>query len=353
MFRSRKRRARKSASVAVDPQVLVRALEEIQLNSATGRLTVLTATGGRAHLYVFEGDLYAVDLDGYQPPIDRRLHSGALLDTGRLAELAADQPDSSPASRARLAVERGWVAVEALGSIHQEFVLAAFGSVMQANVVSTSFADGAATGEVCALPVALDVLVEAVAIRQARLGEDWARLLGSTASPDEGSAQECVLRGTNALLPLDCQLPEFAALVSSCDGSTSLAQVAFESGYTLAEAVHLAHALSVRGVVAIVDAPVPSASELLVPEDFARLVIPLGTLAPADSAVPALEMANESEESDEHARAQEELHADESPVPDDGTAQLEALREELLRAQAHVESIRAQLEQMGAVLADA
>ncbi len=353
MFRTRKARARKPASIAVDPHVLVRAMEEIHLNSATGRLTAQTGTGGRAHLYAFEGDLYAVELDGYQPPIDRRLHSGALLDSARLAELTADQPDSSPASRARLAVERGWVAVESLGSIHQEFVLAAFGSVVQASVVSTSFADGAATGEGCALPVAVDVLLEAVALRQARLGEDWARLRGVSASPDEGSARDCVLLATDAPLPLDCQLPEFAALVQACDGRKSLARAAFESGYTLAEAVHLARALSVRGILAVVEAPARVASELLVPEDFARLVTPPAALQSADSPVSASELAMGSEPLTEGMDGQDELQTEVVPVPVPDAAQLESLREELVKAQAHVESIRAQLEQMGSVLADA
>lgn len=347
-----RRRERNSTPLPADgdPRMLLRALEEIQLNSATGRMTVETARGSRAHLYLYEGELYAVDLQGYQPPVDKRLQSGALLDSAQVDELTSADPTSSPAQRARTAAARQWIAVEGLGSIHQEFVLAAFGATLQAQVISTSFFDGSATGDVCALPLPLNVLIDAAAIRQTRLEEDWS-LMHGLALPED-----CIVRPEGSHLPPDCELPEFITVFRALDGEKSLARVAFDCGYTLAEIVHLVSALTVRGLAVVVGSAEEPATQLLVPEGFWRIEALVTSAAESEEANEELEPQLDS------AVDSSEVNQPASPEPQDldlgrshshDAAFVEALHEELARAESHVAAIRAQLEQIGAVLADA
>ncbi|HBJ73537.1 MAG TPA: hypothetical protein DDY88_07515 [Actinobacteria bacterium] len=348
-----RRRARKSEVqlTDVDSRVLLRALEDIQATTATGRLTLLAVTGHRAHLYAFEGEIYAAELDGYQPQVDLRLRSGALIDSAQLLELMTMEPLSSPALRARLAAAREWVSIEQLGSIHHEFVLAAFGAALEARVVSTVFSEGTATGEVCAIPTPIDVLVEAVAIRRARIEEDWSHVHGSS------FAEDCILSPVGSQLPEDCQLPEFLAIHQGFDGEKPLSRVAFECGYTLAEAVHLVSALVVRGLLEVLDSAGESTTELLTPETFPRFsgarggdvndeaaMVELTDQAPIDPA----ELSAMSE-----ADSPDAQDVDQGRTHDVDAAFIEALREELLQAESRVQSIRAQLEQIDTVLADA
>lgn len=329
-------RTPKNHPLDTDHDVLARALEQIAVNGATGRLTVRGAAGSRAHIYAFEGELYAVELEGYQPPVDRRLHSGAHLDRGQLEELDLGEP-GSPAQRARTAATRGWLSIEDLGLVHHEFVLAAFGALLQTQVTSTSFTEGVATGEVCAVPVPIDVLREATALRQTRMAEDWLHV------SDVQPAEECILRATSDQLPDDCLLPEFIALYRELDGATSLAQVAYNCGYTLAEAVHLVSALRMRNLLTAEGSTV-APEGLLVPEAFPRF-----SGAFADDPAQEHSQAAQVPEID----GEETAALDEGRTHDIDTAAVLALREELSRALAHVEVIRAQLERMDVVLTDA
>ncbi|MDO9485675.1 MAG: hypothetical protein Q7K25_06410 [Actinomycetota bacterium] len=324
----------------MEPGVLLRALDDIVAKAATGRLAVLTASGGRARLFIFEGEIYAVELDGYRPPVDRRLHSGAHLDSARYDELMEAEPTVAPALRARTAVARDWVPIEVLGSVHQEFVLSAFGSVMDARVVSTKFTEGIATGEVCAMPAQMHVFVTAAGIRKTRMLEDWARVFGSLVAAD------CVLAPLGSELPADCQMPEFSSMFQALDGRKSLARAAFECGYTLAEAVHLVSALGVRGcVVVAAEASAQTEVELLVPESFPTHT-GAGTSEEPATVVPPSPPEAEFDGKD----ALDTI--DEGRIHDVEAARLEALSQELVRAQAHVEYIRAQLDLMGPVPAD-
>ncbi|MDP2013390.1 MAG: hypothetical protein Q8L05_04105 [Actinomycetota bacterium] len=320
----------------IDDHVLMRALEEIAAKGATGRLTVRGAAGSRAHIYAFDGELYAVELEGYQPPVDLRLHSGGHLDRAQLAELVLAEP-GSPAQRARTAATRGWLSIEDLGLVHHEFVLAAFGALLLTQVTSTSFTEGAATGEVCAVPVPIDVLREAAQFRQTRMAEDWSHVT------DLQPAEERILQPTTGQLPDDCQLPEFVALFGELDGQKSLAQAAYRCGYTLAEAVHLVSALKMRSLLTAGGSTAESEA-LLVPEAF-----------PYFAGVIAVDSAEDQPENSELSdrNVEEVLTQDEGRTHDVDTAVVEALREELARALAHVEVIRAQLERVDVVLTDA
>lgn len=350
-----RRRARKSTGqhADVDPDVLLRALEGIREKSATGRLTLRTDTGRQGHLYTFEGELYAVELEGYQPPVDQRLRAGALIDPASLMALTAEEPTSSPAHRGRMAATRGWVSVEQLGSIHHEFVLAALGAALEARVSMTSFTEGLATGEVCAFPTPVEVLVEAVTIRRARMCEDWGRVGGSP------FAEDCILRCLGSELPEDCQLPEFLTLFQAIDGEKSLGQVAFESGFTLAEAVHLVSALVVRGLVVPHGTTGSTATELLVPESFPRLAgAPDNDASDVDSdpesTHPELTDAEpEPLEMGGDLDGREAEDADQGRTHSVDVAFVEALREELVRAELHVQSLRAQLDRIATMPADA
>ena len=285
------------------------------------------------------------------------MRSGGLIDSVQFDQLADLEPQGSPARRGRLAAARQLLSIEALGSIHHEFVLAAFGATQDARVVSTTFTEGSATSEVCAMPIPLDVLRKAVDIRRARMDADWAEV-GGLEHP-----WNCILDRDGPDLPAECQLPEFIAMHQALDGLRTLAEVAYGCGFTLAEAVRLVSILMKRGLVVALGTSSASATALWVPEMFA-LFSP-----PASKESTALASGDQEHEppglSEGELRAREDVDAGGTHDVEAGRtsgvdlALRQALREELSRTEEHAVSIREQLaqlehlERLGAVPADA
>lgn len=287
----------------------------------TGAIEVIDrGTRNRARLYLYEGGVYAVDLEGYQRPVYARLRSSgafALRSDAELAVLAGlDVPD--PAALAQ-AVDNGWLSVEALAGVHQELLLAALGGVLALAKVKTRPREGETTARFCTLPLPVDPLFETVRIRARRLQGTWAILAPGT------PAGTAVLSRTPTALDA-CVAPiELPAMARELDGRRSLDEVAWSLGFTRAEAAHVAAALINSGLARVeVDAPAaPAPAHHLVPESFgARGVEPVGPVRmlplhsvpepPAPVPVPADRSCDDGDERVvERARAEvERLHTE-------------------------------------------
>jgi hypothetical protein len=129
----------------------------------TGALEVTEkATGGRAHIYFFEGGLYAIALDGYVPNVTARLEASGVLDEGRRDYLSGV---STPGA---VAVRQEWLTVDALATVHQEYLLAALGAVLVCEKVKVHARKGEEADAFCTLPLPVAPLLESVKVRAQR-----------------------------------------------------------------------------------------------------------------------------------------------------------------------------------------
>ncbi|MDP1876758.1 MAG: hypothetical protein Q8M17_04260 [Actinomycetota bacterium] len=341
----------------------LRPLDAVPLNSgivdalsgagAQGSTGVLEVTdrghGGTARVFLFEGGLYAVDLAGYRPPILNRLRSGGRIDArAQVRLLDVVGPDQDQVGGAT-AVAEGWIPVEALGSLHQEYVLASLGAVLALPRARVKFQAGVVTDEFCTVPLRVDPLFDAVRLRAERLVSTWAVL------EDLTDPATSVLAATGQRVPEGLSSPEFASFTAACDGQRGLDSVAHAVGFTRAEAVHVAVLLVQAGVLTLHGGsePSPSSEGIRVPEAF-------GTCAPGaagDSRVTAPVLPTPSS----HPGDGPSVEPEEEPRPEpaaaasdvrrarraqlvadltDAVAQAEAVRDE---AQSHVDELRARL----------
>ena len=134
------------------------------------------------------------------------------------------------------------------------------------------------TADYCTLPVPVDDLLHAIDIRRQRERGTWASL-GIEEGPDRA-----VLKSTRVALPAQVTTPEAYALLACVDGRLDVDSLAFELGFTRAEAVHLCGML-VRYAAVEHDpeslAPDAPAETLLVPESFGRPLTPRTVVPPS------------------------------------------------------------------------
>jgi hypothetical protein len=243
---------------------LVRDVESASKKGFTGALEATDrATGGSARLFFHAGGLYSVSVDGYEPLVLERLLASGVVSSDRAATLRQEAIRAGVLPGV-LAVQHGWLQVDTLATVHQEYLLASLGAVLVCDKVKVRPHKDMVTSEYCTLPLPVDPLLESVRVRGHRLATTW-----PTLAP-EGSPARVVLRGTGSAVPANLSLPEFGVLCSAVDGHRTVDEVAAEGGFTRAEAVHLAGLLMAAGVLTIdVDAPPPSPPDrLLVPEAF-------------------------------------------------------------------------------------
>jgi hypothetical protein len=218
-----------------------------------------------ARLYLYDGGLYAVELDGYSRPVFARLRSSGLFANrapGELALLAGlDIPDTDVIGHA---VGKGWVSIEALANVHQEMLLAALGAVIELPKVKLRLHKGQTTSRFCTLPIPVETLVETVRMRADRLHGTWIMVCPDVA------ADAAVLRHVPSPVVERTGSPEVGAMANEIDGARNLDAIAHALGFTRAEAVHVAAAL-IRSGQARVDtdsAATPQPTRYLVPEAF-------------------------------------------------------------------------------------
>ena len=134
-------------------------------------------TGATAHLYLYDGGLYTVHLDGYVPRVaDRLLASGAIDVTRRSWLTSALGSDAGDPRVGPLAVERGWISADALAMIHQEYLLAGLGAVLTCARARVKLRKDASAGDFCTLPLPVDPLIDVLRMRAERLGGNWKAL---------------------------------------------------------------------------------------------------------------------------------------------------------------------------------
>jgi outer membrane biosynthesis protein TonB len=257
---------------------LLRDLEHAAHRHVTGALELVErAHGARARVYLYEGGVYAVAIEGYRPDVTQRLLATGVLDEGRADYLAGvDRPGPT-------AARQGWIGVDALATVHQEYLLASLGAVLACGRVKAHLRKGDVTDELCTLPLPVEPMLEAVRVRAQRLTGTWA------ATSPEGTPDTVVVRQTGAALPASLALPEFAAFRSAVDGQRTVDAVAEQVGLTRAEAVHLVSLLVTAGVVTLAHDPAATApaDRFRVPEAFGAHAVRTGG-APAKPAVPVV-----------------------------------------------------------------
>lgn len=268
-----RRHADETQSAAINEE-LVSELSTLGAKAFTGAVEVLDrGTRNRARLFLYDGGLYAVDLEGYPRAVFARLRTAGLLAPRSAAELTAlaglDIPDPTVITHA---IDRQWISIDDLANVHQELLLASLGAVLVLPKVKTRPRKGQTSAEFCTLPLPVDPLFDTVRMRADRLQGTWA-MLAPGAAPGHA-----VLSRT--LVPLDrtALSPEVTALAGAVDGTRSLDVIAHALGLTRAEVVHVASAL-IRSGMARVEIDVPEATEpahYLVPEAFgSHRVVPV------------------------------------------------------------------------------
>ncbi len=268
------RRHADDGQAAIVNDELASELSALAAKEFTGALEVLDrGTRNRARLFLYDGGLYAIDLDGYPRAVFARLQTSGIFETRSTTELVAlaglDVPDPAAITHA---VESGWLTIDALANVHQELLLASLGAVLALPKAKTRPRKGQTSAEFCTLPLPIDPLFDTVRMRADRLQGTWAMLAPGTAPG------QAVLSRT--LMPLDrtALTPEVAALANAVDGARSLDVIAYVLGLTRAEVVHVASVL-VRSGMARVEVDAPDAAEpehCLVPESFgSHRVVPV------------------------------------------------------------------------------
>jgi hypothetical protein len=255
---------------------LIKDIEAAATKRVTGALEVVDRrTGAKARLYLYEGGLYSIAIDGYSPAVPRRLEASGVLDEGRLDYLRG------VARPGPTCVQQGWISVDALATIHQEYLLASLGAVLACEKVKVHMRKGEQANSYCTLPLPVGPLIESVRVRGQRLIGTWPGLSAT------GTPATTVLRATGAAIPASLALPEFAALRFAVDGHRTVDAVAEQVGFTRAETVHLASILATAGVLAATEEPaaVAPTDRFLVPEAFGSVTVRV----PVPEPVPASE----------------------------------------------------------------
>lgn len=254
--------ARETIDVRSPDAQIVRALHKLADRGQTGAVRVEDGWGNAARIYAYLGEPYAVAIDGFTPHVGARLRSAGLIDDAQCAVIPAS-PDAG-----RELVSRTWVTATALGAVHQEFMLAAFGSVITAERPSVEVERDAVTDAYCTLPVSMEPLLESVRVRAERMVSTWS-VVASGASPASVG-----LRTTGTPLPPSLSQPEFAALVAAVQPDLTIDAVASAAGFTRAEAVHLVGILMAAHVLDLAEThSAGPAHSFLVPEEFGHRAV--------------------------------------------------------------------------------
>lgn len=218
-------------------------------------------SGSSAIIYLWDGGVYAVRLDGYEPDVATRLGVAGRLSDDTIARVheRATGPDFGVA-----AVDDELLTVPALAAVHQEFLLAAVGQVLTRPHAKIHTHAGQFTAAYCTLPLAVQDLLDITHMRLERSVGTW-EALGTSIAPGR-----LVLRVPERHEPVRTAMAEARAIAEAANGVRPLDEIAHALALTRAEALHIAALLVSQGVLSIDSrAGEPSASDaLLVPEAF-------------------------------------------------------------------------------------
>ena len=215
----------------------------------TGAL-VIDSDHSTARIFLYEGDVYAVELGGFHPDVLARLVSA-----GRLAPRGSASGSSH--QDVLLAVESGECTPEEIAVVHSEFMLAGLGAVLvadQQQTLTIEADEGATTAQGCALPIAIASAKEAVNQRGSRMAADARSLIDRfVVLPKRNAEGVDPFAWTGdvqwTLSTIDeAAGPELRAMAGALD-SRSIDAAAGRCGFTRAEALHLTAVLAARNEV--------------------------------------------------------------------------------------------------------
>lgn len=238
---------------------VMKAMKHAAERGMTGSIAVTErAHGTTGHIYLYEGEVYSVLLDGYRPPVLQRLRSSDAIDESVMKEA------QEVAVFEEWLVEHENLSAEDLGRVHQEISLAALSALVAAPRVKVKVHEGETTDRNCSVPLPVEALLTTLELRRSRELETCVRI-GVMSQPGD-----VVLGSTGADVPGSGGLPEFGPFLDVVDGATSLDDVARACGYTRAEALHLARLLILQGSVRVTgsDSARRIDHEWSVPEEF-------------------------------------------------------------------------------------
>lgn len=250
---------------ADQPAGLPGTLARLEREHATGVVTVSALDSDSVvRVYLFQGRVYAAHVDDFEPRIAERMLAG-----GRITPAQRDALLTQPNGQAgRFAESQGWISIDDLALLHQEYLLAALGAALEASSTSIDFEPGPTTDRLCTLPLDWEPLESTLGMRTTRTAETWTELR-VWASP-----RTVTFESTGAEIPDALRIPEVIAVMSALDEPRTLDDVAHSLGLTRAEAVHIAAAcvraglLRVAKTLQLVEVFPDGVERLLVPEQF-------------------------------------------------------------------------------------
>ena len=279
------------ASTRVVNKDVQAALTKAAKSSWSGSVEIVDRVHGcTAHVYFHEGGVYSVQADGFRANIAARL-----VTAGVITPAQADHARTVD-SPATWLVENGLVDVDSVGALHQEYLLAALGAVMELPKVKIKTHKGQTTATLCTMPLTMHALAQTLDLRHSRYVSTAAML------HPEGNPGSLVLEDAGADLPAEVSIPEIRVFRGKVAPGRTIDDIAGASGLTRAEAVHLAWLLVSTGVVSVLGHGTAGVDphQWTVPEEFGsralepmpeRKPVAAPVAAPAPAPVPATEAA--------------------------------------------------------------
>ena len=307
-----------SSGVAIEPNgALVHELQAAAKKSLSGAVEASDRQGGgSATIYLFEGGVYAIALTGYVPPVAARLWSSGVMDRDRSERLLSELGGNGLDPRAgAVAAQNGWVKVDTLGTMHQEYLLASLGAVVTLPKLKVKSASGHATANFCTLPLPVDAVLDAVRMRAERMAQTWASVAVDV------DPEHAILDRAGDQIPASITIREARALVEAANGRRTLDEIAWRLGLTRAEAVHIVVVLVRANVLTVRPAEqMPPKQALWVPEEFGRELAPASPppapKAVEEVAVAAAVVAATASEPEPEPEPQPDPEPDPEPVPE-------------------------------------
>jgi hypothetical protein len=263
------------------------ALTKAAKSSWSGSVEIVDrAHGCTAHVYFHEGGVYSVQADGFRANIAARL-----VTAGVITPAQADHARTVE-SPATWLVENGLVDVDSVGALHQEYLLAALGAVMELPKVKVKTHKGQTTATLCTMPLSMQALADTLDLRHSRYVSTAAML------HPEGNPGSLVLEDAGADLPAEVNISEIRVFRGKVAPGRTIDDIAGASGLTRAEAVHLAWLLVSTGVVSVLGHGTAGVDphQWTVPEEFGSRALepmperkPVAAPAPVAAAEPAFD----------------------------------------------------------------
>lgn len=226
------------------------------------------------HVYFYQGGIYNAQVSGYYPRLVQRLIAAGILDQARFDQLMTHfgGNDKAPEIGA-WCVENGWLNVEKLSELHQEYLLAALGALASLPDMKIKKHKGESTPLFNTVPLPVDEVKATLDTRATRYMSTWVPI-----SPHTTPGTTVPSITDRERLESEFTAPEIHAFAAACDGTITVDQVAWVYGFTRAEAAALLGMLNSAGVVSLAatSAMFVDADNLMVPEAAADLAHPTG-----------------------------------------------------------------------------